>query len=45
MQVAERNIEERLQALNGSFHQLRQSTIDAELFDLIAGFEAMTPET
>jgi F-type H+-transporting ATPase subunit gamma len=42
MQVAERNVEERLQALTGSFNQLRQTTIDAELFDLIAGFEAMT---
>jgi len=42
MQVAERNIEERLQVLNSQFHQLRQSTIDAELFDLISGFEALT---
>jgi F-type H+-transporting ATPase subunit gamma len=42
MQVAERNIEERLQALHSQFHQRRQTTIDAELFDLIAGFEAMT---
>jgi len=45
MQVAERNIEERIDALNGQFHQLRQSSIDAELFDLIAGFEALTPKT
>jgi len=42
MQVAERNVEERLQLLNGQFHQLRQSTIDAELFDLISGFEVLT---
>jgi F-type H+-transporting ATPase subunit gamma len=40
--VAERNIDERLQLLNGNYHQLRQTTIDAELFDLVAGFEAMT---
>jgi len=45
MQVAERNIKERIEALNGQFHQLRQSSIDAELFDLIAGFEALTPQT
>ena len=42
MQVAEKNIDERLQLLNGNYHQLRQTTIDAELLDLIAGFEAMT---
>lgn len=42
MQVAERNIEDRLQELHAQFHQQRQSSIDAELFDLVAGFEALT---
>jgi len=42
MQVAERNIEDRLVDLNAQFHQQRQSSIDEELFDLVAGFEALT---
>lgn len=41
MQRADKNIEELLERLNGTFHQLRQSSIDAELFDVIAGFEAL----
>jgi F-type H+-transporting ATPase subunit gamma len=41
MQRAEKNIEEMLDDLNQDFHRLRQSSIDAELFDVIAGFEAM----
>lgn len=41
MQRAEKNIEELLEDLNGAFHRLRQSGIDAELFDVIAGFEAL----
>ncbi|MBK5966248.1 F0F1 ATP synthase subunit gamma [Thiocystis minor] len=41
MQRADKNIEELLETLNGTFHQLRQSAIDAELFDVIAGFEAL----
>ena len=41
MQRAEKNIEELLEDLNRSFHRLRQSGIDEELFDLIAGFEAL----
>jgi F-type H+-transporting ATPase subunit gamma len=41
MQVAERNIENRLDELNAQYHQQRQSGIDAELFDLVAGFEAL----
>jgi F-type H+-transporting ATPase subunit gamma len=40
MQVAERNIENRLDELKAQYHQQRQSAIDAELFDLVAGFEA-----
>lgn len=42
MQRADRNIEDLLDDLNGNFHRLRQSGIDAELFDVIAGFEALT---
>lgn len=42
MQVAERNIEDRLADLNAQFHQQRQSSIDEELFDLVTGFEALT---
>ena len=41
MQRAERNIEERLDDLQGCFHRQRQGSIDAELFDLIASFEAL----
>jgi hypothetical protein len=36
-----RNIDELLEDLNGSFYRLRQSGIDAELFDVISGFEAL----
>ena len=42
MQRAERNIDELLENLNGSFHRLRQSGIDEELFDVISGFEALS---
>jgi len=41
MQRAEKNIEEQLAELNQDFNQLRQSSIDEELFDVIAGFEAL----
>ncbi len=41
MQRAEKNIGELLEDLNGSFHRLRQSGIDEELFDVISGFEAL----
>lgn len=41
MQRADKNIDELLDELNSTFHQLRQSGIDAELFDLISGFEAL----
>jgi F-type H+-transporting ATPase subunit gamma len=41
MQRADKNIDELLENLNGTFHRLRQSGIDAELFDVIAGFEAI----
>jgi F-type H+-transporting ATPase subunit gamma len=41
MQVAERNIEDRLRALTSEFHQSRQTAITSELLDIISGFEAM----
>jgi F-type H+-transporting ATPase subunit gamma len=41
MQRADQNIDELLEDLNGTFHRLRQSGIDAELFDVISGFEAL----
>lgn len=41
MQRAEKNIEELLEELNQTFHRQRQSSIDEELFDVIAGFEAL----
>ncbi len=41
MQRADKNIDELLKDLNGTFHRLRQSGIDEELFDVIAGFEAL----
>lgn len=42
MQRAEKNIEELLEDLNRTFHRLRQSGIDEELFDVVSGFEALT---
>jgi len=42
MQRADKNIDELLEDLNGTFHRLRQSGIDAELFDVISGFEALS---
>lgn len=41
MQRADKNINDLLEQLHGAFHQLRQSGIDEELFDVIAGFEAL----
>lgn len=38
MQRAEKNIEELIDEMQRHFHLLRQSSIDEELFDLIAGF-------
>ena len=42
MQRADKNIDELLENLNGTFHRLRQSGIDEELFDVISGFEALS---
>ena len=41
MQRADKNINDLLEQLRGTFHQLRQSGIDEELFDVISGFEAL----
>jgi len=41
MQRAEKNIGELLETLNRDYHRQRQSGIDEELFDVIAGFEAL----
>jgi F-type H+-transporting ATPase subunit gamma len=42
MQRAEKNIGDSLDTLNSTFHRVRQSGIDEELFDVISGFEALT---
>jgi len=41
MQRAEKNIDDSLEDLNGSFHRLRHSNIDEELFEVVSGFEAL----
>jgi F-type H+-transporting ATPase subunit gamma len=42
MQRADKNIDDLLENLHGTFHRLRQSGIDEELFDVISGFEALS---
>ncbi|MEB3338853.1 MAG: F0F1 ATP synthase subunit gamma [Leptolyngbyaceae bacterium] len=42
MQMAEKNIEERLSDLNAEYRRQRQSSITEELLDIVAGFEALT---
>ena len=44
MQRADKNIDDLLVHLRGTFHRLRQARIDEELFDVIAGFEALAKE-
>jgi F-type H+-transporting ATPase subunit gamma len=41
MQRADKNIDELLEQLHGTFHRARQSGIDEELFDVVSGFEAL----
>ncbi len=41
MERADKNIDELLEALKGTFHRLRQTGIDEELFDVVSGFEAL----
>ncbi|MHB8921281.1 MAG: F0F1 ATP synthase subunit gamma [Halothiobacillus sp.] len=42
MQRAEKNIDELQEDLKRTYHRLRQSSIDEELFDVVAGFEALS---
>uniref|UniRef100_UPI0035682107 F0F1 ATP synthase subunit gamma n=1 Tax=Pseudomonas sp. TaxID=306 RepID=UPI0035682107 len=42
MQRADKNIEELLAQLHNRFNSLRQSSIDAELFEVISGYESLT---
>jgi F-type H+-transporting ATPase subunit gamma len=44
MQRADKNIDELLEHLNRTFHRLRQSGIDEELFDVVSGFESLSSE-
>jgi len=44
MQRADKNIDELLDNLSRTFHRLRQSGIDEELFDVVSGFEALSSE-
>lgn len=44
MERADENIDELLETLHATFRQVRQSGIDAELFDVISGFEALGGE-
>ena len=41
MQRAEKNIEQILDSLKRTFHRMRQESIDEELFEVIAGYEAL----
>jgi F-type H+-transporting ATPase subunit gamma len=41
MDRADKNINELLEELHSTFHRLRQSGIDEELFDVVSGFEAL----
>ncbi len=45
MQVAQKNIEERLEELTAQFQHQRQSSITEELLDIVAGFEALNETT
>lgn len=45
MQRAEKNIEALSDVLSQTFYRLRQSSIDEELFDVMAGFNALSTKT
>lgn len=45
MQRADNNIDKLLESLHGTFHRLRQSDIDEELFDVVSGFEALSSDS
>ncbi len=42
MERADKSIDVLLETLQGTFHRLRQSGIDEELFDVTSGFEALS---
>jgi F-type H+-transporting ATPase subunit gamma len=42
MQRADKNIDELLDDLRGSFYRVRQAGIDEELFEVVSGFEALS---
>lgn len=44
MQAAEKNILELQESLQAKFREIRQSTITAEMFDILSGFEALNKE-
>lgn len=44
MQVAEKNIEERLAELKSQYNRQRQNSITSELLDIISGFEALSSD-
>lgn len=44
MQRADKNIDELLETLRSSFHRLRQSGIDEELFDVVSGYEMLAKQ-
>jgi F-type H+-transporting ATPase subunit gamma len=45
MERAEKNIKDLLDSLQSTFHRLRQSGIDEELFDVVSGFEGLAPDS
>jgi F-type H+-transporting ATPase subunit gamma len=42
MERADKNIDELLEDLSGSFYRLSQSGIDEELFEVVSGFEVLS---
>ena len=42
MERDDKNIDELLETLHGTFHRIRQAGIDEELFDVVSGFEALS---
>jgi len=41
MERADRSIDESIEKLRGTFHRLRKQSIDEELFDVVAGYDAL----
>jgi len=44
MQRADKNIDTLLDEFTSTFHRMRQNGIDAELFDVVAGYEALSQD-